>query len=54
VELRGRSCKSKIYLEVLEVEFNFSLHTFKFEAVKDGKVVQTVVKSAVGSLALDV
>ena len=28
--------------------------TFKFEAVKDGKVVQTVVKSAVGSLALDV
>ncbi|MBR3734700.1 MAG: hypothetical protein IKN07_02380 [Lachnospiraceae bacterium] len=28
--------------------------TFKFEAVKDGKVVQTVVKSAVGSLTLDV
>ena len=28
--------------------------TFKFEAVKDGKVVQTVVKSAVGSLVLDV
>ncbi len=28
--------------------------TFKFEAIKDGKVVRTIIKSAVGKLTLDV